>query len=57
MSKWVLFYDSADDVLAKAQVHFPAHFARLQEFHGRGELLAAHGESRLQVSAGLHSSH
>ena len=39
MSKWVLFYDSADDVLAKAQQHFPAHLARLQEFHGRGELL------------------
>ena len=39
MSKWVLLYDSADDVLAKAEPHFPAHFARLQEFHRRGELL------------------
>ena len=39
MSKWVLFYESADDVLPKAERHFPAHLARLQEFHGRGELL------------------
>ena len=39
MSKWVVFYDSADDVLAKAPPHFPAHLARLREFHSRGELL------------------
>ena len=39
MSKWVLLYESADDVLAKAGPHFPAHLARLQEFHRRGELL------------------
>lgn len=39
MSKWVLFYDSADDVRAKAPAHFPAHLVRLQEFTRRGELL------------------
>jgi uncharacterized protein YciI len=39
VSKWVVFYDSADDVLVKAQPHFPAHLAHLQEFHSRGELL------------------
>jgi uncharacterized protein YciI len=37
--KYVLFYDSADDVLSKAPAHFPAHRARLDEFHARGELL------------------
>ena len=37
--KYVLFYESADDVLNKAPAHFPAHQARLQEFHARGDLL------------------
>ena len=37
--KYVLFYDSADDVLAKAPAHFEAHLARGQEFHERGSLL------------------
>ena len=37
--KYVLFYDSADDVLAKAPAHFPAHSARVDDFRARGELL------------------
>jgi uncharacterized protein YciI len=37
--KYVLFYESADDVATKAPPHFPAHKARLDEFHGRGDLL------------------
>lgn len=37
--KYVLFYESADDVLSKAPAHFPAHSKRLEEFHGRGTLL------------------
>jgi uncharacterized protein YciI len=37
--KYVLFYESADDVLAKAPAHFAAHSARLDEFHARGDLL------------------
>jgi uncharacterized protein YciI len=37
--KYVLFYDSADDVASKAPAHFPAHKARLDEFHARGDLL------------------
>ena len=37
--KYVLFYESADDVAAKAPAHFPAHHARLDDFHGRGTLL------------------
>jgi uncharacterized protein YciI len=37
--KYVLFYESADDVSTKAPIHFPAHSARLQEFHARGEIL------------------
>jgi uncharacterized protein len=37
--KYVLFYESADDVLGKAPAHFDAHSARGQEFHDRGSLL------------------
>lgn len=39
-TKYVLLYESADDVLAKAPAHFAAHSARGQEFHERGSLLA-----------------
>ena len=39
MNRYVLFYESADDVMAKAPAVYPAHLARLQEFKGRGELL------------------
>jgi uncharacterized protein YciI len=37
--KYVVFYESSDDVLAKAAEHFPAHKARVDEFHARGALL------------------
>jgi uncharacterized protein len=37
--KYVLFYESADDVVNRAPAHFPAHSARLDEFHARGDLL------------------
>ena len=37
--KYVLFYESADDVASKAPAQFPAHKARLDEFHARGDLL------------------
>jgi uncharacterized protein len=37
--KYVLFYESAEDVASKAPPHFPAHWARCQEFHARGLML------------------
>jgi uncharacterized protein len=37
--KYVLFYESADDVRVKAPPHFPAHKAWYEEFHVRGDLL------------------
>lgn len=37
--KYVLLYESADDVMSKAPVHFDAHKERLDAFHGRGDLL------------------
>jgi uncharacterized protein len=39
MPKYVLFYESADDVPAKAPLHFPAHVARWKEFQDQGTLL------------------
>lgn len=36
---FVLLYASADDVGSKAPAQFPAHKARLDDFHARGELL------------------
>ena len=37
--KYVLFYESGEGVAEKAPLHFPAHRARLDEFHARGTLL------------------
>jgi uncharacterized protein YciI len=36
--RYVLLYESAEDVAAKAPLHFPAHWARCQKFHARGLL-------------------
>ena len=37
--KYVLFYESADDVASKVPQHFPAHRERFEEFRARGSLL------------------
>jgi uncharacterized protein YciI len=37
--KYVVFYESADDVANRAPEHFPAHSARISEFHARGDIL------------------
>jgi uncharacterized protein YciI len=37
--KYVLFYESADDVASKAPLHFPAHRARIEAFRARGRIL------------------
>jgi uncharacterized protein len=37
--KYVLFYESADDVAATAPLYFAAHQARWREFRDRGCLL------------------
>jgi uncharacterized protein YciI len=39
MPKYVLLYESADDVRSKAPLHFPAHVARWKEFRDQGTLL------------------
>ena len=37
----VSFYEVAPDALPKVMTHFPAHRARLEEFHARGVVIAA----------------
>jgi uncharacterized protein len=37
--KYVLFYESGDDVAEKARLHLPAHRARWPEFQTKGTLL------------------
>jgi uncharacterized protein YciI len=37
--KYVLFYESADDVRSTAPLHCASHRARFEEFHARGTLL------------------
>ena len=39
--KIVSFYEMAPDALSKLKTHYPAHRARLDEFHARGVVLAA----------------
>ena len=39
-TKYVLFYESGDDLAEQAPVHFPAHTQWGQGFHERGVLIA-----------------
>ena len=39
--KIVSFYEMAPGALAQLKTHYPAHRARLDEFHARGVLLSA----------------
>ena len=54
-TKYVLLYTSADDVASKAPARFPAHRARLDDFHARGSLLAVgtFGDPQEQGSMGI----
>lgn len=37
--KYVVLYEAEPDALATAPLHFPAHQARIADFHARGLLL------------------
>jgi uncharacterized protein YciI len=56
--KYVLLYESADNVAANAQPHFPAHKQRLDEFHKRGDLLmvGTFGDPQAQGSMSVFAS-
>ena len=53
--RYVLFYESADDVASKAPAHFPAHLERIKAFHARGEILmvGTFGDPQAQGSMGV----
>jgi uncharacterized protein YciI len=54
----VVLYASAPDVLTRAPEHFPAHKARLDDFHARGELLVVgtFGDPQAQGSMAIFAS-
>lgn len=54
----VVLYTSADDVITKAPVHFPAHTARIDEFRERGEvvMIGAFGDPQAQGSMAIFTS-
>jgi uncharacterized protein len=56
--KYVLFYESADNVAANAPPHFPAHKQRLDAFHARGDLLmvGTFGDPQTQGSMSVFAS-
>jgi uncharacterized protein YciI len=58
MIRYVLLYESAEDVASRAPAHFPAHRARLDAFHGRGDLLmvGTFGDPQREGSMGIFTS-
>jgi uncharacterized protein YciI len=56
--KYVVLYEAADEVFAKAPAHFPAHSARIEEFHARGVLLmiGTFGDPQAQGSMAIFTS-
>jgi uncharacterized protein len=54
--KYVVFYEAADDVAARAPEHFPAHRAWYEQFHQRGELLMIGPFSDQQGAMGVFTS-
>jgi uncharacterized protein len=53
--KYVVLYESAEDVIPKARVHFPAHQARYQEYVDAGTLLmiGTFGDPQKEGSMGI----
>ena len=56
--KYVLLYASGENVAANAPPHFPAHKARLDAFHARGDLLmvGTFGDPQAQGSMAIFAS-
>lgn len=56
--KYVLFYESADDVRSRAPAHFAAHRARWTEFQAAGTLLmiGTFGDPQREGSMGIFTS-
>jgi len=54
----VVLYEPADDVVSRAPAHFPAHKARLDEFHAAGDLVlvGTFGDPQAQGSMAVFTS-
>jgi uncharacterized protein len=50
--RYVVLYESSDNVMEKAPLHFAAHWQRALEFHERGELqlIGTFGDPQTQGS-------
>ena len=57
-TKYVLLYESADNVAEKAPLHFGAHWARAHEFHDRGDLwlIGTFGDPQTEGSMAVFNS-
>ena len=57
-TKYVVLYESSDNVHEKAPAHFPAHSERIQEFRSRGTLLmvGAFGDPQAEGSMAIFTS-
>jgi uncharacterized protein len=55
VKKYVVLYDSADDVRSKAPAHLPAHTARWKQFLDNGTLLmiGTFGDPQSEGSMGI----
>jgi uncharacterized protein len=56
--RYVMLYESADDVASKAPPHFPAHVARIEEFRARGDVvgIGTFGDPQAQGAMGIFTS-
>jgi hypothetical protein len=56
--KYVLLYESAEDVMETAPLHYEAHSARIKEFAGRGTLVMVgpFGDPQAQGSMAIFTS-
>jgi uncharacterized protein YciI len=54
----VVLYESADDVASRAPAQFPAHKARLDQFHAAGDLImvGTFGDPQAQGSMAVFAS-
>ncbi len=59
MKYYVLLYEAADNVQARAPAHFPAHRARLDEFHAQGTLrmFGTFGNPQTEGSMAIFTTH
>ena len=58
VQRYVVFYESADDVMSRAPAVYPRHLARLKEFRDRGDLwlVGTFGDPQVEGSMAVFGS-